>query len=142
MPYVKRTKTNMDRLVHEGTIKSIEFSKWVTSIVPIVKEDSTILIFGDYKQTINQVAKLDNYPIPKIEDLYATLREGVEFTRLDLIQAYQRLELDKDSEAKTFISTHKGLFKYKCHPHGISSAPGIYQRTIESLASSRKYLKW
>lgn len=85
MPYVKRTKTNMDRLVHEGTIKSIEFSKWVTSIVPIVKEDSTILIFGDYKQTINQVAKLDNYPIPKIEDLYATLREGVEFTKLDLI---------------------------------------------------------
>ena len=75
----------MDRLVHEGTIKSIEFSKWVTSIVPIVKEDSTILIFGDYKQTINQVAKLDNYPIPKIEDLYATLREGVEFTKLDLI---------------------------------------------------------
>ena len=108
----------------------------------MIKEDSTILIFGDYKQTINQVAKLDNYPIPKIEDLYATLREGVEFTKLDLIQAYQRVELDKDTEAKTFISTHKGLFKYKRHPHGISSAPGIYQRTIESLASSRKYLKW
>ena len=49
MPYVKRLKNNMDRLVHEGTIKSVEFSKWVTSIVPIVKEDSTILIFGDYK---------------------------------------------------------------------------------------------
>ena len=66
----------------------------------------------------------------------------MEFTKLDLIQAYQQLELDTDSEAKTFIDTRKGLFKYKRLPYGISSAPGIYQRTIESLASFRKYLKW
>ena len=48
-----------------------------TPIVPIVKEDGTLRICGDYKQTINQLAKLDNYPIPKIEDWYATL--GVQY---------------------------------------------------------------
>ena len=63
------------------------------------------------KQRINQVAKLDNYPIPKIEDLHATLGEGMEFTRLDLSQAYQELELDKDSQEYTTINTHKVLFK-------------------------------
>lgn len=38
-------------------------------IVPIIKEDKTIMICGNYKVTVNQVSKLDNYPIPKTEDL-------------------------------------------------------------------------
>ena len=44
--------------------------------------DRTIRICGDYKQTINQAAKLENYPIPKIEDLYAIFGGGMEFTNL------------------------------------------------------------
>ena len=51
---------------------------------------------------INQAARLDNYPIPKIEDLYATLGGGgMEFTKLDLSQAYQQLELDEESKENT-----------------------------------------
>ena len=65
----EKIETELDRLIKEGTIEPVEFSEWATPIVPIVKEDGTIRIFGDYKQTINQAAKLDNYPIPKIEDL-------------------------------------------------------------------------
>ncbi|KAL9960436.1 hypothetical protein ACROYT_G033892 [Oculina patagonica] len=118
----EKIELELDRLVKKGTIETVEFSEWATPIVPIVKEDGTIRICGDYKQTINQAAKLDNYPIPKIEDLYATLGGGKEFTKLDLSQAYQQLE-----------SVHKGLFRYNRLPHGISSAPGIFQRTIESL---------
>lgn len=123
----------MDRLVKEGTIEPVEFSEWATPIVPIVKEDGTIRICGDYKQTINQAAELDNYPIPKIKDLYATLGGGTEFTKLDLSQAYQQLELDEESQEYTAINTHKGLFRYKHLPYGISSAPGIFQHTMESL---------
>ena len=129
----EKIETELDRLVKEGTIEPVEFSKWATPIVPIVKEDGTIRICGDYKQTINQAAKLNNYLIPKIEDLYATLGGGTEFTKLDLSQAYQQLELDEESQKYTTINTHKGLFRYKRLPFGISSAPGIFQRTMESL---------
>jgi len=123
----------LDRPVKEGTIELVELSEWATPIVLIVKGDGTIRICGDYKQTVNQAAKLDNYPIPKIKDLYATLGEGKEFTKLDLSQAYQQLELDEESEGFTTISTHKGLFRYNRLPYGIASAPGIFPRTIESL---------
>ena len=104
----EKIETELDRLVKEGTIEPVEFSEWATPIVPIVKEDGTIRICGDYKQTINQAAKLDNYPIPKIEDLYATLGGGMEFTKLDLSQAYRQLELDEESKKYTTINTHKG----------------------------------
>ena len=88
----EKIEAGLDRLVKEGTIESVEFSERATPIVPIVKGDSALRICGDYKQTINQAAKLANYPTSKIGDLYATLGRGTEFTKLDLSQAYQQLK--------------------------------------------------
>ena len=84
---------------------------------------------------MNEVSKLDRYPIPKIEDLLTKLAGGKQFTKLDLRHAYQQLELDEKSRDYVVINTHKGLFRYKRLPFGISSAPGIFQRAIsmESL---------
>ena len=130
---MKKIETELDRLVKEGTIEPVEFLEWATLIVPIVKEDGTIRICGDYKQTVNQAAKLDNYPIPKVEDLYATLGGGTRFTKLDLSQAYQQLELHGESQKYTIINTHKSLIRYKRLPFGTSLAPGIFQRIMESL---------
>ena len=87
----------------------------------------------DYKLTVNQVSKLDNYPIPKIEDLLATVGGGEKCTKLDMSQAYQQMTLDEESRRFTTINTHKGLFQYNRLPFGVSSAPGIFQRTMENL---------
>ena len=72
-------------------------------------------------------------PIPKVEDLFASLRKEKYFTKLDLSQAYQQLPLEDESKQFVVINTHKGLFRYTRLPFGISSAPGIFQRVIESL---------
>ena len=76
---------------------------------------------------------MDNYPIPKTEDLLATLGGGNTFTKLDMSQAYQQLLLDEESKKFTTINTHKGLYQYNRLPFGVSSAPGIFQRTMENL---------
>jgi hypothetical protein len=129
----EKIELEIDRLVKEGTLIPIEFSEWATPIVPIVKGDKSVRICDDYKVTVNRVSKLDNYPIPKTEDLYATLGGGEQFTKLDMSQAYQQLELDDESKKFTTINTHKGLFQYNRLAFGISSAPGIFQRTMENL---------
>ena len=77
--------------------------------------------------------KLDQYPIPKIEDPFATLSKGKSFTKLDLSQAYQQLPLEEESKQFVVINTTKGLFRYNRLPFGISSAPGIFQRVIENV---------
>ena len=43
------------------------------------------------------------------------------------------MELDDDSKAYTVINTHRGLFRFNCLPFGVSSAPAIFQRTMECL---------
>ena len=82
---------------------------------------------------VNPVCKLDRYPIPKIEDLFATLRGGKVFSKLDLSQAYQQIPLDEESKKFVVINTQKGLFRYTRLPYGISSAPGIFQQVMEGL---------
>ena len=48
-------------------------------------------------------------------------------------QAYQQLLLDKSSKMLVVINTPKGLFQYNRLPFGIASAPGIFQRVMDSL---------
>ncbi|XP_063408205.1 uncharacterized protein K02A2.6-like [Mytilus trossulus] len=135
VPYALKEKIEkeLDRLQKGRNIEKVEFSEWAASIVPIVKPDKSVRMCGDYKVTINQVSKLDNYPIPKTDDLYATLSGGQAFSKLDLSQAYQQIVLDEESRKYVTINTHNGLYQYNRLPFGVSSAPGIFQRTMENL---------
>ena len=83
--------------------------------------------------TVNQASKLDRYPIPRVKDLLATLAGGKSFTKLDMSQAYQQLVLDEKSKDLVVVNTHRGLFRYTRLPFGIASAPGVFQRDMESL---------
>jgi len=114
VPYALRAKveTELSRLEQQGVIRPVEFSQWAAPIVPIVKGDGTIRICGDYKLTVNRAAKTDAYPLPRIEDLFASLSGGQLFTKLDLAHAYQQVSLDSHSQLVTTINTHKGLYCY------------------------------
>ena len=101
--------------------------------MPILKSDGQVRICGDYKLTVNQAAKLDSYPIPRIEDLYDPLNGGQTFTKLELSSAYLQLPLDEASKDCTTINTHRGLFRYTRLTLGISSLPSIFQRSMDTL---------
>ena len=109
----------------------MEVSEWAAPIIPIVESDQSIRICGDYKKTVNQASKLDNYPIPKADDLFATLAGGQKFTKLDLSQAYQQMLSDEDTRKCLTINTHKGLFRPTRLAYGVKSTPGIFQREME-----------
>jgi len=59
------------------------------------------LLLGDYKVTINKVAKVDSYPLPRIEDLFATLGKGKTYTKLDLCCLYRWYPRDRIIEEQT-----------------------------------------
>ena len=100
----------------------------------VVKSDKqSVRVCGDFRMTINPISRLNWYPIPKVDDLFANLGKGSFFTKLDLSQAYQQLPLDPESRKFVVINMHKGLFRYTRLPYGIASAPGIFQKVMESL---------
>ena len=101
----------LTRLEDQGIIKPVQFSDWATPIV----------------------AKSDTYPLPLVDDLFTKLSGGLKYTKLDLSNAYLQLPLDQESQRLTTINTPKGLFSYTGLPFGISAAPSIFQRTLESI---------
>ena len=136
VPYAMHQKVGeeIDRLVSEGTLEPVDHSDWAAPVVAVLKSDKkSVRLCGDFRMTVNPVSKLNRYPIPKVEDLFATLEGGATFTKLDLSQAYLQLKLDPESRKYVVINTHKGLFRYTRLPYGISSAPGIFQKVMESL---------
>ena len=128
-----RVEQELDHLEKSGVIEPIQFSDWAAPIVPVVKSNRSVRIFGDSKLTVNKVAKLDTYPLPKIEELFSQLAGGKSFTKLDLAHAYIQIALDDDSKQYVVINTHKGLYRYNCLLFGIHSAPAIFQCTIEGI---------
>ena len=135
VPFAIKTaiEEELDRLEAIGAIVKVDHSDWASPIVPVPKKDGKYRICGDYKVTINQGMEVDQYPLPKPEDLFATLAGGKKFTKLDLSQAYQQLTLDKESRKYVTINTHKGLYQYTRLPFGVASAPAIFQRLMDTI---------
>ena len=81
-----KVEAELDRLQREGIIKLVEFSEWASPIVPVPKGEKSedVRNCGDYKLTINPVSELDAYPLPRAEDLLATLANGKTYSRVDL----------------------------------------------------------
>ena len=99
-------KEELDCLVEEGTVEPIAFSEWASPIVPVLKSDKkSVRICEDFKLTVNRAAWLDQYPIPKVQDLFAELAGGQSFTKLDLSQAYQQICLSEES--KKYVNQHQ-----------------------------------
>ena len=135
VPYALRSKVvaKLEGLEKSNTITPITFSKWATSIVPVLKQDGKVRICGEYKLTVNQVTKTDPYPVFRTDHLFASLSKGKSFSKLDLAQAYQQILLLKGAKELTTINKHKDWPQYNCLPFGVSFVPAIFQRTMDNL---------
>ena len=88
---------------------------------------------GDFKVSLNPVILAEQYLLPRIEDIFATLAGGKHFSKLDLRQAYQQMEVTEESKNFLTINTHKGLFQYNRLVFGNTSCPAIWQLAIDQV---------
>ena len=60
--------------------------------------DGSIRICDDFKVSVNPLLIHNPYPLHNSEDLFATWAGGELFSKLDLSNAYQQLELTEESQ--------------------------------------------
>lgn len=128
-----KVEQEIEKLVNMNILEPVRYSEWGTPIVPVLKKNGSIRICGDFKVTLNPHLHVEQYPLPRIEEIFSKLYGGEEFTKLDLSMAYQQIELEDESRKYTTISTSKGLFQYTRLIYGLASAPAIFQRIMDTL---------
>ncbi|MGH0157174.1 UNVERIFIED_CONTAM: hypothetical protein FKN15_033151 [Acipenser sinensis] len=135
VPYAIRPKVEMElnRLEDAGILSKVDWSPWATPIVPVAKKNGAVRVCGDFKVTVNPVLQAEQYPLPRIEDIFANLSGGHRFSKVDLAEAYLQMEMEEDSKVFLTINTHKGLYRYNRLVFGVTSAPAIWQRAMDQV---------
>ncbi|EPB74349.1 zinc knuckle [Ancylostoma ceylanicum] len=123
-----KVEAKLEELVRNGTLVRVDHSEWGTPLVVVPKPGGKIRLCGDYKVTINPQLDINQYPLPKPDDLFHMLNGGTKFSKMDLSDAYMQVELEEESRKYTTINTHKGLFEYTRVPFGVAPAPAIFSK--------------
>ena len=90
---------------------AISHSLWATTIVSVIKKNEYVRLCGDYKLTANPVMCVNQYPLPKIDDIFATLAGGKKYSKLDLTQRYHHMDLDEATQNLLVINKNKELLQ-------------------------------
>eukprot|EP00731_Ephydatia_muelleri_P010105 Em0005g691a len=125
--------------ITRGVWQPTQFNDYGTPVVPIRKATlpgqtkSTLRVCGDYSVTVNPQLEEHRYPMPRPEDLMQRLGGGHGFTKIDLADAYNQIQLSPESQKRLALSTHRGVLLQMRLPFGISSAPGYFQELMDKL---------
>ena len=77
----------LDHLERTGVLEKVNHSEWAAPTVAVPNKDGRVRLCGDYKVTVNPVLSVDQYPLPRSTDLFATLTRGKYLSTLDLSHA-------------------------------------------------------
>uniref|UniRef100_A0A8C5PIS1 Gypsy retrotransposon integrase-like protein 1 n=1 Tax=Leptobrachium leishanense TaxID=445787 RepID=A0A8C5PIS1_9ANUR len=135
VPFALRAGVDAEliRLEEQGVISKVERSAWASPIVPVKKSNGELRICGDFRMVLNSQLEVDQYPLPRVDDIFASLAGGQKFTKIDLRQAYLQFEVHPSSRKYLTINTHRGLYEYNRMVFGIASAPAIWQRKMDEI---------
>ncbi|XP_055918698.1 uncharacterized protein K02A2.6-like [Eupeodes corollae] len=134
-------ETEIEKLVQQKILEPIMFSRWAKPIVPVPKSDGSVRICGDYRSTVNAVIKTNAYPLPTVSEVMVAISDGKVFTKLYLQQAYQQPVVDDASAELLSLNTHKGLYNVRRLHFGVSAAPDLFQKFMDSLLVGIKGVK-
>ena len=111
-----------------------EPTEWVNSFVPVTKPNGNLRVCLD-PRNLNKSIKREHFKLPTRDEVTAQFANAKVFTKLDASNGFWQMKLEDESTNLCTFNTPFGRYKYLKLPFGISSAPEIYHRTINSLFS-------
>uniref|UniRef100_A0A669FAM3 Reverse transcriptase domain-containing protein n=1 Tax=Oreochromis niloticus TaxID=8128 RepID=A0A669FAM3_ORENI len=134
LPFAVRASVSaeLDRLLKAGVIERIDASSWVSPIVVTGRKTGGIRLCADLREP-NKAVITDCYPLPHVDELFASLQGAKMFSTIDLANAYYQLPLHEDSRDLTAFITHDGLFRFCRVPYGLASAPSAFQKMMAEI---------
>lgn len=127
----------LDELLATNVVRRSD-SPWASPVVPVEKKDGSFRLCVDYRR-LNALTRKDAYPLPTIESIVGNLGSARYFTILDASKGYLQVEMDREDQAKTAFTCHRGLFEFTRMPFGLCNAPATFQRLMDRVLGDSRW---
>ena len=74
-------------------------------------------------------------PLPKIDEIYARLKDSKIYSTFDIRSGYYHMVLSEESRPKSAFVSAYGKWEFKRCPFGLAQAPAYFQRLINEVLS-------
>ena len=98
----------------------------------VKKKDGTDRMVVDYRP-VNLVTIKNNYPLPRINDLYDQLTGSSVFSKMDLRLGYHQIKIRNGDIPKMTFVTRYGQYEYTVMSFGLTNALATFSRLMNSI---------
>ncbi|KAJ0766182.1 putative nucleotidyltransferase, Ribonuclease H [Helianthus annuus] len=103
-------KKQLDELLSKGFIQPSS-SPWGAPVLFVKKKDGSMRMCIDYRE-LNKVTINNQYPLPRIDDLFYQLQGARYFSKIDLRSGYHQLKVQEEDIPKTAFRTRYGHYEF------------------------------
>jgi hypothetical protein len=97
----------------------------------------TLILCIDFRQ-LNKVTIKNNYPLPRIDDLFDQLKDAKIFSKIDLRSGYHQVRIKEEYINNTAFRTRYGHYEFTVVPFRLSNAPIVFMCLMNGVF--REYL--
>ncbi|XP_070030045.1 uncharacterized protein [Nicotiana sylvestris] len=119
-PYRMAPKEQLDKLLAKGFVRP-SVSPWGAPMLFVKKKDGTMRMCIDYRQ-LNKATIKNNYPLPRINDLFDQLQGARVFSKIDLRSGYHQLKIRDSDVPKTAFRTRYDHYEFLVMSFGLTNA--------------------
>ncbi|KAJ0752693.1 putative nucleotidyltransferase, Ribonuclease H [Helianthus annuus] len=121
---LKELKEQLQELLDLGFIRP-SVSPWGAPVLFVKKKDGSMHLCIDYRE-LNKITIRNQYPLPRIDDLFDQLQGAQFFSKIDLRSGYHQLKVKNDDVPKTAFRTRYGHYEFLVMPFGLTNAPAVF----------------
>ena len=121
---LKELKVQMEELLSKGFVK-ISTSPWGAPVLFVKKKDGSLRLCIDYRR-LNKVTIRNQYPLPRINDLFDQLQGAKVFSKINLRSGYHQLKVLREDVPKTAFRTRYGHYEFLVMSFGLTNAPTAF----------------
>ena len=121
---LRELKAQLEELLSKGFIRP-SISPWGAPVLFVKKKDGSLRLCIDYRQ-LNKVTIRNQYPLPRIDELFDQLQGSRVYSKIDLRSGYHQMRMQKSIVPKTAFRTRYGHYKFLVMPFVLTNAPTAF----------------